>query len=479
MQPTSWQKNLIWVILAFLIVWLNRQHFFFWDTVQLTSMHAHWFYDRHFSVFFLPPNYDSGHPPFWGMYHALLWQLFGKSLTVSHLGMFPFLFGVFYFADKVGVLLTQNRGWGLYFGLFLVADSVFLTQASLVSPDVALVCFFLMTLAGLLQAKQGEKRHLNTLMMIGAIGLSMISLRGMMTLAGLGFYLIFDLGIRRGLRQMWNFLPGIFVGFGFLLAHSLHTHWIGYHADSPWADSFQLVDFQGIIKNSLVLIWRLLDVGRMFIWILLLFIGWRYRVGISTHLWRLFGALSLTLLPTFLLYRGLNGMRYLLPLMITMDLIFVRALWYLRRQGDKRWLFIYIFSFLAFATGHTWQYPQNISMSWDTTLLHSPYYSLRKKMMAYIQEENIPIPQIATAFPNTAPLEIIDLNEISESMTSLDDPNAKYIFLSNIFNDAKHQRQDIQKKYPLLKKFESHGIWVALYRKAELHSPNQEKIHIE
>ena len=45
--------------------------------------------------------------------------------------------------------------------------------------------------------------------------------------------------------------------------HYLETGWMGYHENSPWAPAFEKVDFQGAIKNILILGWRLLDFGRV------------------------------------------------------------------------------------------------------------------------------------------------------------------------------------------------------------------------
>jgi len=369
------------------------------------------------------------------------------------------------FAGKIGTTLVQNKYAGLFFGLFLLADPVFLTQATLVSPDIALVCFFLMVLYGILRKQQ---TGINWPILIGAIGLSLISLRGMMTLAGLGLFVLLDAGFHKGLRKMLHFLPGILVGVGFLLVHSLHTRWIGYHKESPWAESFQLVDLKGFARNIIILVWRMLDVGRVFIWILLGFIWYR-----SKGLWqkefkgrwtKVFLALSLFLLPTFLLYKGLNGMRYLMPILLVVDLLFVQAIFLLRKQGYKRWLLTYFLAFFAFAMGNTWKYPPSVSVSWDTTLLHQPYFSLRKKMMSFIQQEQIPITRIATAFPNTAPLEIIDLNGVNERMVAVTDTSANYLFVSNIFNDLKNDFNNINEQMELIQEYHDGTIWVKLYR---------------
>ena len=69
-------------------------NFFFWDTVQLSSKQAHFYYTNGYKDLLLPNSIDSGHPPIMGMALAFLWKIFSKSLIVSHLFIFPFLIGI-------------------------------------------------------------------------------------------------------------------------------------------------------------------------------------------------------------------------------------------------------------------------------------------------------------------------------------------------------------------------------------------------
>ena len=76
--------------LTFLVV----DHFFFWDTIQLASIPAHFYYENNFSKLFLPMQNDTGHVPIFGAYLALIWTIFSKSLFISHIAMLPFIYGV-------------------------------------------------------------------------------------------------------------------------------------------------------------------------------------------------------------------------------------------------------------------------------------------------------------------------------------------------------------------------------------------------
>ena len=91
-----------WICCFLLTCWVS-EHIFFWDTVQLASKHAHWYYEHEFNYFFLPETINSGHPPLFGMYIACCWQLFGKSLIISHFSMLPFLMGIIWLLYDIGV----------------------------------------------------------------------------------------------------------------------------------------------------------------------------------------------------------------------------------------------------------------------------------------------------------------------------------------------------------------------------------------
>ena len=100
---------------AFLLVVLHRNNSFFWDTVQLGSAHANYYYDNQFSSLLLPIEIDSGHIPTFGMYIALLWKLFGRTLAVSHLAMLPFALGIVFQIFKLCRKFIPEQFVGLAF----------------------------------------------------------------------------------------------------------------------------------------------------------------------------------------------------------------------------------------------------------------------------------------------------------------------------------------------------------------------------
>ena len=163
--------NLFYLLLP-LAVWLARDNVFFWDTIQLGSHQAHWYYENEFSTFILPEIIDSGHPPFFGMYLAVWWIIFGKNLMISHLAMLPFLLGMVLYLKRIGIYYG-NRSSAFFLLCLFFADPVIASQSLLISPDVVLMFFFLMGLWSLLYNKR-------KILIIATIGLAMISMRGMM-----------------------------------------------------------------------------------------------------------------------------------------------------------------------------------------------------------------------------------------------------------------------------------------------------------
>ncbi len=451
--------------LALLATYLVRHHVFFWDTVQLGSKHAHFYYETGFTQLLLPEEMDSGHPPTFGMYLASLWMLFGKNLPVSHFAMLPFIWGILYFLWKIGKQIAGEQN-AVFLLLLAVADPTLSAQCLLVSPDVALVCFFVMGVYAVLQDR-------NWLKALAMLGLAMISMRGMMTVAALFF---FEIGINFNnwktlpklfLQKILLYLPAGLFGIAFLSWHYMQTGWIGYHADSPWALSFSKVPFRGFLKNGAVLVWRMLDFGRVFVVAFVLqlqFVGRLQKVG---QLRALFIISILVLTPTLLLYTGLSAHRYLLPLYVSLTLLFFAAIFQDSIQKITRYGYIVV-AFIGLLTGNLWIYPDCIAQGWDATLAHLPYYRLRAEMLDYIQTENIPLDYIGTAFPEIGPLKFRDLSGRETGFIEKDLSNQSYILYSSVMNDfTDEERFHLQKDWKLKQVFSGHGVRLVLYQKRE------------
>lgn len=438
------------------LTWQVRHNFFFWDTVQLGSKHAHFFYETHFSALLLPDNIDSGHPPFFGIYLAIMWKMFGKTLIVSHLSMLPFLLGITWQALKLGEKVLGD--WqAILFIFILKLNPILAGQSVLMSPDVILVFFFLWALNAVFN-------HQKIFLTIAVLGLLMISMRGMMVAAVLFVFelvktyksqksRISAIGFKKLLHMVLPYSVGGMCAFSFLMYHYLEKGWIGYYAGSEWADAFQIVDFQGLMKNLLVYVWRLLDAGQLFPLVVMIYGFYKLKTDSAFKntrtLYHLLFAAFLILTPTLIIYKGLMQHRYFLPIYLIINLLSLKIISDLKNGKLQNGL--YAFVFVGLFSGHFWIYPQPIATSWDTTMAHLPYYRLRNEMLQYIENQRFSYADIGTAYPNLSGFKFIDLENSSTSLKAdsnfspLDFNRNKYIFYSNVMNDFNKKELDTLK----------------------------------
>ncbi len=481
----NWSKNIksltcFWAYCCLLTWWVS-EHIFFWDTVQLASKHAHWYYEQNFQYLLLPESIDSGHPPIFGLYLAWCWKIFGKSLIVSHFSMLPFLLGIVWLLQQIGTYYANEKA-AKYLILLVLFDPFFAGQSVLVSPDIVLVFAFLWCIFAII-----HQRIIGII--LGTILLGTISMRGMMATFGLYLWWVLTIYFQPikshsnpkkilaiAFTKLPYFLPAGLIAMLFLGYHYQETGWIGYHPNSPWAGSFKQVDVSGFLKNIGLFGWRLLDFGRLFllgvlIWMLFKKINIKRCFSSEKELlqvqslFTLIAVLSLLLTPSLLLHEGLMSHRYLLPITLSITLLFYHVCFVFFTKKKTRQLLFGV-AFTGLLTGNFWVYPKHIAQGWDATLAHLPYYVLRDKMIQYIEQEEIPLDEIGTVFPNIGPFEIYDLAEQSTGFVKKDFSKNKYFFYSVVYNDLSDEElAELENNWQLLKEFEAYGISVILYKK--------------
>ena len=451
-------------------IWAVRDHFFFWDTVQLASQHAQFFYDTSFSTFLLPDEMDSGHPPTFGFYLACVWFIFGKSLGMSHLAMLPFLFGIVWQSWRVGERILGD-GWAYLFMLVFFVNPVVASQCVLVSPDVVLIFFFLLALNGIFRNKK-------ILLSLAILGLAAVSMRGMMVVAALFLFQILNTDNFRKVptfRTVMLLLTPYLLGGSFALIfftfHFVKKGWIGYHAGSSWAEAFEIIDFKGFIKNIVQLIWRFIDFGHLFVASIILFLSlkfWRSFGKLfptTRQLWLLLIILLIVLTPTLIIYKGLLNHRYLLPIYTVACLLCVKLISDLK--GGQRQLGLSFLVFFGLASGNFWVYPQPIATGWDSTLAHLPYYRLRNEMIQFIDNQKISYADIGTAFPNLRSFRLVDLKNtpfVSNDFARLDFEKNRYIFYSNVMNEfTEKELNELQNHWKIVHILRGGQVEVILY----------------
>ncbi|MDX2070733.1 MAG: hypothetical protein SFV55_20055 [Haliscomenobacter sp.] len=451
-------------VLIAVVVWLRScRHPFFWDTIQLASRQAQWYYDQHFKYLLLPDAIDSGHPSGFGMYLALCWRGFGQLLLVSHLAILPFvgliLMGLF--------RLSKNfNGYSKWFFPVVVAmDPVFLGQISLVSPDVALFALFIWGLAGVLEKRSG-------LLFLCSIVLAIISLRGMMAVLALYFFYVVNLqpGERRRpvhwLRSTVPFIPAGLLALAFLGYHAWAKSWIGFHADSPWRESFTMVGFKGMLKNGIVLAWRIADYGRVFLVLATLTLAFKQYKTLRSN--PFFSLVLITLfiqVPHFLLFQGVSAHRYLLPFYLALHLFFFMLLQQSQLQSRVKSILLGLV-LLILASGNFWVYPTGIAQGWDSTPAHWPHFAMRKEVIQYLDQHSIALEEVGTTFPEIGPLHWRDLNGRQDGFSPLNLSQNEYVYFSSVMNDfSEEDRKLLFEKWTPVLTLKRAGLKTILFKK--------------
>jgi hypothetical protein len=432
-KPTAAIVLQVAPVLITILVWLRScRHPFFWDTIQLASRQAQWYYDQNFKYLLLPDVIDSGHPSGFGMYLALCWQGLGQSLLVSHLAILPFVILILLGLFRLSKIFNSYLAW--VFPLLVVIDPVFLGQISLVSPDVALFAFFVWGLLGII-----EKR--SKLLLFCSLVLAIISLRGMMAVLALYFFQVVhdqNSDWRRPahwLRSALPFIPAGLLALAFLGYHAWAKSWVGFHSDSPWRESFTVVGFKGMLKNGFVLAWRIADYGRVFLVLAALGLAFKQFNALKSN--PFFSLVLITFFiqaPHFLLFQGVSAHRYLLPFLLALHLFFFQLLIQSQLKTKIKSILLGLIM-LGVASGNFWVYPMGVAQGWDSTPAHWPHFAMRKQVINYLDQQGIPLETVGTTFPEIGPLHWRDLNARQDGFSPLDLSKNEYVYYSSVMND--------------------------------------------
>ena len=454
------------LVLTFIV----KDNAFFWDTVLQASKHAYFFYENNFSRLILPLELDAGHPPFFGIYLGFIWKIFGKSLSISHFAMLPWLFGIVW--QMCRFVRFYFSGNDVFWVLLLSLTNVtLLGQSALVSPDVSLVFFFLLAVNGILYQRKWQ-------IWIGTIGMSLLNIRGILLIFSLFLYKIYLLFVEKNqfgkaqLKQVFfSFLPVGIIAFSYYFFHYLGTGWWLSTPNEGWSAHREAISVFGSIRKIVVLGWRLVDHGFMAFWIvfgLLSLPFLRSGKAINLKMKQLFGLpliILLVFLPLFLFLNNPIAHRYLMPVYLTFS-VGVCYLVFNALENKKRQSWAIGFIFLFQLSGNFWVYPKKIAQGWDGTLAHLPYYELRTKMIRYIDDNGIKTDIIGSEFPNTAKMKYLDLNNREERFHIKDVQKDQYILYSNIFNDfSDNEFEILESSFEILKEMQKGQICMILYKR--------------
>ncbi|MBD0825055.1 hypothetical protein [Aestuariibaculum marinum] len=440
---------------------------FYWDNIVQISVPANWYYDTNFSNFYIPDMLATGHPTFVPLYFAIIWKIFSKSLFISHLAMYPFILGLLWQINNLTKMLTNKNNLRILILLFVIADTTLLSQLSLITFDIMLMFFFFLCINAILKGK-------NILLAFAYLGLVMVSLRG--TICGGGillFYILYNYSYNKKnlkIKNLISFIPGILSIIIFLFSFYLEKGWVIHNTVSnAWKESAEFASPYEILRNSGLFIWRLIDFGRVTIFLVFTFFIFKLikkRQFENENLKTLFLIITcqcIVFFPIIVIYRNPFGHRYLMPIITTTIILVV--IWIdLFKNGKK---LVYTLSFLSLIFGHFLLYPEKIAQGWDATTLHWNYYSTRKKMINYIKENNLKVETIGSFFPNSSSFKYTDLDSDEIRFKNVNLEKDSLIVYSNTFNVEDEFIDTLfdKSKWTIVKDFTSNNIYIRLYKK--------------
>lgn len=436
---------------------------FFWDTVQLASKQAHYFYQSAHNNLALETTINSGHIPAFGWYLSNIWTLFGKTLMVSHLSIFPFLLIYIVCVFLISKHLFEGV-WVWIAYMLLLYEPCFVAQSNLVSPDVVLIAMVALSFYGLLRKKM-------LLVSVAAVFLTLISMRGIMFVAVL-FLVMFwqhkpSFKFKDILVSLKWFVPSILVFSSYYVFHYIQEGWVFYHEASPWAESFKLVDIKGIVKNGGLVVWRFLDFGKWPIFCLLPFFMLSVKEKNESVI-LVFRCLVLSILIIVgitVFYKGLTAHRYFMPIYFFAILLFISYLQELSLKYVYK-ISIAVLALISFASGHFWKYPEHVAQGWDATLAYKDHIEGMDKLKEYLADHTIELSEVGCYFPFLASQEMIYLNGEEKSLAKMDLQHQNYALYSNICNDISDEETQALKTHWLpIFSYSKRAVLLTLYQR--------------
>jgi hypothetical protein len=439
---------------------------FFWDKDIFFSRLAHWLPAHHYSPV-LPDSMDPGYPPALAWLLACTWSIFGTSLPAMHLLMLPFTLGIIWQTHRLLHQYIPEKTIPLAM-MIMLADPTFLAQTVVFSTDLVMLFFMLLALNSILLNRKW-------LLALAITGLLFSHMRGVMVAATLGLFDLYRNAQWKNRNSFVNvfvaYIPGLVLFAGWLLFHYHTKGWNGYHPGSPWAGCYVLVDGAGFARNCVIVLWRLLDLGHVFVWIILLMLiipvlkkGHAMDKRMRDLIFLFILSLAMTL-PTMLIYKMLNGPRYLITVYYSLSLLVTYLLFSTPAvMRQRKWLAILIVAGLL--SGNFWVYPDKIAKGWDASLAHLPFSHLRHEMMKYIDQHHIPVNETGSRTPNTAIIDYIELNGDPRAFPWADLSKDNYVFYSNICNVFTDEEIDeLKNDWLVEKEYRCLQVRVTLYRR--------------
>lgn len=222
-----------------------------------------------------------------------------------------------------------------------------------------------------------------------------------------------------------------------------------------------------IARHFAGFVFRLLEYGRIIIWILGAIAVYRLfknRKLANPHVQFVFLVFTL-LLGLYFLFVFISqmpfGNRYFMPLILLLTVI---TAYYFTLKVSRKTIFLFLLVLFFELTGHFWIYPIHIAQPWDATLAHLPYYELREKCFQFIEDNGIDYKDVSGGFCFYGDRGFVELANFGKKVEA--GRGKRYFIYSNISaDDDDIEDVEYSGRWKELVRFEKGFVFVALFEK--------------
>jgi hypothetical protein len=264
---------------------------------------------------------------------------------------------------------------------------------------------------------------------------------------------------------------------GWWWVHKRATGWAVSPPDETYGTHREAVGLMGMARNAAILLWRVLDQGRVFVVCLiaaLLLLKARRNAPEGYPLKPLLWILVVPMATWALFFIPLSnpiGHRYW---MVSYACLALVAAWLLSTL-KKPWLRGALSAALlcGLLSGHWWLYPDPIAKGWDSTLAHHDWFVVQRQMDDHLRSKGI-VQDICTDFPNLVNHGISRLEPTSFYPQQYlpyqehKDAGCEWVVQGNVMNGfEKEDLNHLAQHYRLEQEFRSGHVYLRLFRRKQ------------
>ena len=250
-----------------------------------------------------------------------------------------------------------------------------------------------------------------------------------------------------------------------------HQSKTGWFLFSPLREDTHeaMVSGSMMFKQFFYSVWKLIDFGRIGLWLIFIFSFFIYIKNKSIDNSKTIFAL--VFIPLLILLFGMIplgnpiGHKYFIVIFLLLNIAFCFAL---QQLSDKISNTIFVFCSILLISGNFWIYPSKYGNGWDASLKVIPFFELKEKMDDYIASQNISPEDVGTQFPliaNKTESDLVEDNFQYQNVWAGPIYNYNYFLYSNVINtDIPEQFDEAIKTWEPIKTFQAGLVEISLYK---------------